>query len=527
MRRALTCAVLLAAGVAAAEPLTAQSTAAARTRTISRAVLEDKIRGGWAGQMIGVSYGAPTEFKSNGKINEGEIKWSPEMVSNAIHQDDLYVEMTFAEVMDRVGLDATTEQYGDMFATSKYSLWHANAGARRNLNRGIKAPLSGHPKYNIHANDIDFQIESDFIGLMTPGLPRESNKFADRVGRVMNYGDGLYGGMLFGAMYAAAFFENDPHRVVEQALQSIPEGSGYAQVIRDVLAWHAQNPNDWKKTWALLEVKWNKDDVCPDGSGTPFNIDARLNGAYVVLGLLYGDGDMGRTMEVATRSGQDSDCNPSSAAGILGVILGYSKIPDVYKGGIAALANEKFEFTQYSFNDIVASTVKRAEKVIAGAGGRVSATELTIPVQAPQAPALEQWNSGVPVARLEFDAPAWSWKGGWQPTTQKNDWSEWKAKQAGGASDEAVLAFDGTGVAVVGTMNQEGGRADVWLDGQKQELLLDAWIPERTYDNDYWHVTGLAPGHHSLRLVVRDDADPRSKGRKVLIERAIVYGEKK
>ena len=29
--------------------------------------------------------------------------------------------------------------------------------------------MSGHPDYNVHANDIDFQIESDFIGLMTPG----------------------------------------------------------------------------------------------------------------------------------------------------------------------------------------------------------------------------------------------------------------------------------------------------------------------------------------------------------------------
>ena len=91
------------------------------------------------------------------------------MLANTIHQDDLYVEMTFAEVMDRVGLDATTEQYGEMFRDSKYSLWHANAGARRNLNRGIKAPMSGHPDYNVHANDIDFQIESDFIGLMMPG----------------------------------------------------------------------------------------------------------------------------------------------------------------------------------------------------------------------------------------------------------------------------------------------------------------------------------------------------------------------
>src|SRR3954462_4419570 len=179
-------------------------------RRLSRAALEDRIRGGWAGQMIGVSYGAPTEFRSNGAIVEGNLNkyldWSPERLKNAIDQDDLYVEMTFAEVMDKVGLDATTEQHGEMSKNSLYELWHANAGARRNLNRGIKAPMSGNPKYNIHANDIDFQIESDFIGLMTPGLPREANKYADRVGRVMNWGDGLYGGMFFASMYAAAFF---------------------------------------------------------------------------------------------------------------------------------------------------------------------------------------------------------------------------------------------------------------------------------------------------------------------------------
>jgi len=74
----------------------------APSRTITRAALEDKIRGGWAGKMIGVSYGAPTEFRSNGKIFEGELAWSPDRVSNALKQDDLYVGMTLAETMDRI-----------------------------------------------------------------------------------------------------------------------------------------------------------------------------------------------------------------------------------------------------------------------------------------------------------------------------------------------------------------------------------------------------------------------------------------
>src|SRR4051794_24242550 len=73
---------------------------------ITLQALKDKIAGGWAGQMIGVSYGAPTEFRSNGKINEAVLpKWTPDRVSNSLSQDDLYVDMTFAEVLDQKGLD--------------------------------------------------------------------------------------------------------------------------------------------------------------------------------------------------------------------------------------------------------------------------------------------------------------------------------------------------------------------------------------------------------------------------------------
>ena len=107
--------------------------------------------------MIGVSFGAPTEFRFRQQINEGELpKWTIDSVSNAIDQDDLYVDMTFAKVLDVKGLDATTDDFGAMFRDAKYQLWHANLGARRALKRGVKAGLSGSPKYNSHANDIDF-----------------------------------------------------------------------------------------------------------------------------------------------------------------------------------------------------------------------------------------------------------------------------------------------------------------------------------------------------------------------------------
>jgi hypothetical protein len=37
----------------------------------------------------------------------------------------------------------------------------------------------------MHADDMDFQIEADFIGIMCPWLPQVSNQFRERVGRVI------------------------------------------------------------------------------------------------------------------------------------------------------------------------------------------------------------------------------------------------------------------------------------------------------------------------------------------------------
>lgn len=156
----------------------------------------------------------------------------------------------------------------------------------------------------------------------------------------MNYGDGWYGGVYVGDMYALAFTSDDITYIVTEALKTIPAQSQFYQCINDVRKWHRQYPNDRKRTWFEIEKKWTEDIGCPDGVFVPFNIDAKVNAAYVVLGLLYGQGDFTKTMEISTRAGQDSDCNPSSAGGILGAVLGYDKIPEYWKKGLKLIAKD-------------------------------------------------------------------------------------------------------------------------------------------------------------------------------------------
>ena len=101
-------------------------------------------------------------------------------------------------------------------------LWHANQAGRYNILNGIKAPQSGYWMNNPHADCIDYQIESDFAGLMSPGMPNTASAISDQIGHIMNYGDGWYGGVFVGAMYTLAFTSGDITYIIREALKTIP-----------------------------------------------------------------------------------------------------------------------------------------------------------------------------------------------------------------------------------------------------------------------------------------------------------------
>ena len=117
-------------------------------KTIKPDILKDKIAGGWAGKMVGVTFGAPTEFRAQNRIYEDSIKWKPSDIKGSMWQDDIYVQLTFLMAMDKYGIDAPSKKYQKMFAKAGYGLWHANMQARKNYFDSILPPASGSPEYN-------------------------------------------------------------------------------------------------------------------------------------------------------------------------------------------------------------------------------------------------------------------------------------------------------------------------------------------------------------------------------------------
>lgn len=472
--------------------------------------LRDKIKGGWAAQTIGVTFGGPTEFQYNGTFmyDNHPIPWYDGYLLETFEKspglyDDIYMDLSFVEVLDREGLDAPAQSFAEAFANAGYPLWHANQMARYNILNGIEAPASGHWLNNPHADDIDFQIEADFAGLMSPGMPNTAAKICDTVGHIMNYGDGYYGGLFVAAMYAAAFATDDVGKIVDEGLRVIPEESLFHQTITDVIGWHEENPDDWQQTWFEIQRKWAEDIGCPDGVFQTFNIDARVNAAYVVLGLLYGDGDFGKTLQVSTWAGQDSDCNPATAGGILGTALGYEGIPEFWKQGLADIEPLDFAYTSTSLNDVYELSFKHALELIEANGGEVGETFVRIRVQIPEAVPLE----------VSFE--------GHYPIGHEYALNRWASMRV---VDEAEFSFDGIGFAVQGrAVSRDGSdhtiEVELYID---DDLVTTAALPTNNHarkNTPFWKYN-LTDGPHLLRFKVVSPTDTAD----FQISRVIYYG---
>lgn len=457
---------------------------------MDKELLKDKIKGGWAGQTIGVTFGGPTEFKFNGTfIQEYQpIAWYDGYLKETMEgwpglYDDVYMDLTFVEVIEREGLDAPAESYAKAFSHADFNLWHANQAARYNFLNGIMPPESGHWMNNPHADDIDFQIEADFIGLMSPGMPSAAAQFGDPIGHIMNYGDGWYGGVYVSALYSLAFTSNDIEFIVSEALKTIPEQSDFYKCIRDVIEWHKEYPEDWKQNWMEIQKKWSSDIGCPKGVFAAFDIDAKINAAYAVLGLLYGNGDYSKTLEIATRAGNDSDCNPSTAAGILGTIIGYENIPRYWKMGLPEIEDMNFKYTSTSLNKVYDVGFEHALKMIERNGGEIKGNEVVIKVQTPNPVRYEKSFEGLyPVEKVKF------------PGTSE--------------PEKIVFDFEGTGFALTG-YTAKGNRkypdysfnTEVFIDGKKMEtVVLNTNFIKRRYDL-FWKY-GLENKKHRVEIKI-------------------------
>lgn len=203
--------------------------------------------------------------------------------------------------------------------------------AYMNLRRGLKAPRSGSIAENgkTAAEQIGGQIFVDTWGLICPGDPERAADLAEAAASVSHDGSGIDGARFMAACIASAYTASSLEEVLDAGLSFLPEDCDYRRVVETVRAYHHAHPaeEDFRSCREMIAETFN-DEKYPGG----YHIVP--NAGICVLAMLYGRGDLGRSIEISVMCGYDTDCNASNIGTILGVLGGLKAIPWRYRDPI-------------------------------------------------------------------------------------------------------------------------------------------------------------------------------------------------
>jgi hypothetical protein len=345
------------------------ATAWGKSITVPAETLRDQIRGGLLGQILGNLNGLPHEFKyiaEPGNVTE----YVPALPEGAWTDDDTDFEWVYIKVMeDENCLFLPPERIARLWRERiNQRIWCSNQYARQLMDLGIEPPLTGSSVLNPWA---DFNISGQFLcetfGLIAPAMPQAAARIGLNYTRVAIDGEPAQTTQLFASMIAMAFVEDDIDALLDHGLAAIDPSSDIARIVAEVRGWHKQHPDDWRATRKLLKAKYTRHNgQMRDRNGY------ELNTGSIIAALLYGQGDLVKTLVTAFNFGWDADCNAATAGTILGVMKGYRwmlaqgwQITDRYKN--TTRENMPNDETITSFADRL---VDLAERVIVEQGGQ-------------------------------------------------------------------------------------------------------------------------------------------------------------
>ncbi len=313
---------------------------AARSRSISMEELRDKIAGAWIGQMVGNIYGLPFENKFVGEPgSEADFPYGYSknlaklaQYDGAFSDDDTDIEYLYLTLMEKYGSEPTYAQMreGWMYHI-RDRVWLANRAALGLMHYGFTPPFTGSAQYNPHWYQIDPQLINEIWAYTAPGMTAYAAAKSEWAARITSDGWATSPTVHYGAMYAEAFFCRDVRKLVETALKYLPAGDRYAATVREVLALYDAHPSSWQTARAELARKYYHEEEAM--TKTIWN--ANLNGAMGILALLYGGGDLQRTMDIGCAAGFDCDNQTATIGGLLGVMYGAKAIPDALSKPLA------------------------------------------------------------------------------------------------------------------------------------------------------------------------------------------------
>jgi ADP-ribosylglycohydrolase len=277
----------------------------------------DKVYGGWLGKCLGGAAGAPVEgFK---KLIPYEHY--SQVLRTDLPNDDLDLQLLWLEVLQKKGIHINSKDLADAWEEQCWYPFSEYGIFLKNYERGIMPPYSGWFNNPLFKEGEGCPIRSEIWGMIFPGNPEKAASYA-YMDAVLDHADAsVWIEQYYAAIEASAFFESDVRTLILGEIDFLPEGSDPRKCVELLIESYQQESKDWKKARVQLMRKYAHFDFT----------NSITNLGIVILALLYGEGDMDKTINIAFRCGYDTDCTCATAGAILGIIMGAHQIPENLK----------------------------------------------------------------------------------------------------------------------------------------------------------------------------------------------------
>ena len=294
---------------------------------------KDKVYACWTGKNIGGTMGAPYE----GVREILDVKGFSSAPGKPLPNDDLDLQLVWLHAAEHEGpAFITADVLGEYWLSFIDGYWNEYGIAQRNMERGLVPPLCG-DFANAWKHSNGAWIRTEVWATLAPCYPDLAVRFAVEDAKVDHgFGEGTYAAAFVAAVESAAFVVDGIDELIGIGLSKIPADCRTAQSIKLAIECHKNGKTPVEARNAVREANA---DIGDGWFQAPSNV------GFVVIGLLYGEGDFKKSVLTALNCGDDTDCTAGTVGAIMGIIHGTKGLPE--------------DWCEYIGDEIVTATVNQ------------------------------------------------------------------------------------------------------------------------------------------------------------------------
>lgn len=309
-------------------------------------VLRNKILGCFNGKNAGGVLGAPFEQLPRG-VNDVTFYIQENINQNPPANDDLDLQLVWLYAAEKYGTRTDSHKLAECWNSFITPDWAEYGAAKRNLAAGMLPPLSGSVD-NVYRNSNGAWIRTEIWACLAPAHPEIAVRYAIEDAIVDHAEEGVYATAFCAALESAAFTNSSVIELVDIAETYLPTSSACYDAVqiaknsfREGVDWRTCRKRIIEKYTSSFGVAHAKLGTINDDlvGKERVGFDAPAHVGFIVLSLLWGEGDFEKTLCLATNCGEDTDCTAGTVGAVFGIIHGDDSLPEKWMKPLGGVIN--------------------------------------------------------------------------------------------------------------------------------------------------------------------------------------------